>query len=691
LTRVCYLLFGLLLTAPAYAGGFDFAALQSLLQRGNAAGVDELIAALPFTLRSRYTLVFDSRSLQGATFRDPRVILYGPDAHLVVTFNGDSSQRGFQTVETMEFEPETREFRFRELQFPQHGSGSTAVSVSEVNPERCARCHGTPARPLWDTHPLWPGAYGEHYGGGLSAAESAGLTSFLAQQPQHPRYRNLLNIKRFAEPATFRETAARRYSGTQEEPPNAELANLLTQLQFQSITRNLARQARFPLFQYALLGISENACGPVEDFYPSALWRAQRSRFQEFARATTVANSRQSQLKDLRAVIDMQRHAAGQSTAAADNLAGLRYVTETGLGISTRGWSLALEAGTYDFTLSPFAMVNVRDALLAEVASHDERVRELSLYATSSDGDRYCNYLKRRSRAALQEASTELNTPLAPAPASPAATASPAAAAAPAPTAPPVAAATTAAERHPSPPGALTQCINCHESGAAPLHPFSRPELLQKELRAHSSPHGTLLDEIRFRLSPDAGARGMPLGMILPENEKQTLLDYFAALASSAMPYTSQLEQLPDDWRDDSGQSFQLGNLRGQRLVLTMAYASCHRICPLTMQRLQELQAGFDSRGTNAQFVIVGYDPEADDPATWHQYRQTRHLTRGNWHFLVGNRAAVEQTARQLGFPFWRYDQHVMHESRIVYFNEQGAVVEPGTAVPPHQSASVSQ
>jgi cytochrome oxidase Cu insertion factor (SCO1/SenC/PrrC family) len=89
--------------------------------------------------------------------------------------------------------------------------------------------------------------------------------------------------------------------------------------------------------------------------------------------------------------------------------------------------------------------------------------------------------------------------------------------------------------------------------------------------------------------------------------------------------------------------------------------------------------------------VIVGYDPEADDPATWHQYRQTRHLTRGNWHFLVGSRAAVEQTARQLGFPFWRYDQHVMHESRIVYFNEQGAVVEPGTAVPPHQSASVSQ
>jgi hypothetical protein len=611
LTRVCHLLLALLLAAPVHAGGFDFEALRSLLQRGNGASVDELIASLPFTLRSRYALVFDSRSLQGATFKDPRVILYGPDARLVVTFNGDSSQRGFQTVETMEFQPETQEFRFRELQFPERGSGSAAVVVSEVNPERCARCHGIPARPIWDTHPLWPGAYGEHYGGGISAAESAGLASFLAQQPQNPRYRNLLNIKRFAEQATFRETAARRYTGTQEEPPNAELSILLTQLQFQSITRNLARQSRFPLFQYALLGISENACGPVEDFYPISLWRTQSSRFQAFARASTLANSRQSQLKDWRAVIDMRRSTAAQSASVANNLAGLRYVTETGLGISTRGWSLALEAGTYDFTLSPFSILNLRDALLAEVGSHDEKVRELSLYATSSDGDRYCNYLKRRSRMALQEASAELSTPTGLPPAA------------------------TAAEKPPV-PEALTQCINCHETGAAPLHPFSRPELLQKELRAQSSPHGTLLDEIRFRLSPAAGARSMPLGTSLPDTEKQTLLDYFAALASAAMPATTQLEKLPADWRDDTGQSFDLGNLRGHFLVLTMAYASCHRICPLTMQRLQELQRAFDNSGTNVEFVIVGYDPEADDPATWHQYRQTRHLIAATGTFWSG-------------------------------------------------------
>ena len=498
-----------LLATPVSATGFDFATFQSLLQQSNATSVDELIAALPFTLRSRYALVFDSRSLQGATLIDPRVILYGPDARFVATFNGDPSQRGFQTVETMEFEPEASEFRFRELRFQEKGSGSAAVVVSEVNPERCARCHGTPARPIWDTYPLWPGAYGEHYGHGLSATESAGLASFLAQQPAHPRYRNLLNAKRFAERATFRETAGRRYAGTQEEPPNAQLSQLLTQLQIQSITRNLARQPRFPLFEYALLGTSEGSCGPVEDFYPDALWRVQRSRFQAFVRATALANSRQWQLKDSRTAVDGAVHTTARNVPRDNNLVGLRYVTETGLGTSTRSWSLALETGTYDFTSSPFSLLAMRDALLAEVASHDEKVRELSQFATSSDGDRYCSYLKRRSRAALQDSTAEPDPPSGPAPA------------------------TATAETLPV-PAALTQCIGCHETGAAPLHPFSRPDLLRVELRAGSSPHGTLLDEIRFRLSPAAGARSMPLGLLLPSTDVQQLQDYFAALASSA-------------------------------------------------------------------------------------------------------------------------------------------------------------
>jgi len=168
-----------------------------------------------------------------------------------------------------------------------------------------------------------------------------------------------------------------------------------------------------------------------------------------------------------------------------------------------------------------------------------------------------------------------------------------------------------------------------------------------------------------------------------PQRPIQRLLQLSAALLVmvaflSVTPLraaTLHLAQLPGAWVDDRGQPFDLHALQGRALVVTMAYANCHRVCPTTMAHLQQLQRDFDSRGISAEFLVIGYDPDSDDAATWHQYRRTRHLNRDNWHFLVGTRTAVEQMARQLGFDFWKYDQHVIHDSRIVYFDARGALV----------------
>jgi cytochrome oxidase Cu insertion factor (SCO1/SenC/PrrC family) len=146
-------------------------------------------------------------------------------------------------------------------------------------------------------------------------------------------------------------------------------------------------------------------------------------------------------------------------------------------------------------------------------------------------------------------------------------------------------------------------------------------------------------------------------------------------IAPACASATGLAELLPT-WRDDRGQPFDLRTLQGHAVVLTMAYATCHRVCPLTLRRLQQMQRDFDRRGTSAEFLVIGYDPERDDATAWRQYRETRHLMRSNWHFLIGTRAAVEQTARQLGFEFWKYDEHVMHDTRILYFDEHGTLVE---------------
>ena len=134
----------------------------------------------------------------------------------------------------------------------------------------------------------------------------------------------------------------------------------------------------------------------------------------------------------------------------------------------------------------------------------------------------------------------------------------------------------------------------------------------------------------------------------------------------------ARLEQLPQHWRDDQGRALALTDLLGHRVFLSMAYTRCHKICPATMSELQRVQKLLDGRGEQASFVIVGYDPDNDDPESWRQYRANRRLGRGNWHFLTGTPQQTRQLARQLGFDFWTYDTHVMHDPRIVVFDRLG-------------------
>ena len=152
------------------------------------------------------------------------------------------------------------------------------------------------------------------------------------------------------------------------------------------------------------------------------------------------------------------------------------------------------------------------------------------------------------------------------------------------------------------------------------------------------------------------------------------VLLFLSDAAGQAMPSASgtTLSRLPPNWRDDHGETLRLQALKGALIFVTMAYTSCHRICPMTMARLAELQRDLDARGTSAEFVIVSYDPRNDDPAAWRRYRTSHGLLRGNWHFVSGTLPDTERLASELGFEFWRDGDHVMHDYRIVALGRDG-------------------
>lgn len=154
---------------------WTFERLKTTLRQSRASTVAELIQAIDIAdpgFFDRWAAFHDSKSLQRASFRDPRVIAFSNDGGLMLTFNGDPSKKGYAVVEVMEFDPQ-KGYEFREIHFPGEGSARSFTereveeelgyaTVSKANPAECLLCHGAISpRPVWDAYFLWPGAYGK--------------------------------------------------------------------------------------------------------------------------------------------------------------------------------------------------------------------------------------------------------------------------------------------------------------------------------------------------------------------------------------------------------------------------------------------------------------------------------------------------------------------------------------------------
>lgn len=136
----------------------------------------------------------------------------------------------------------------------------------------------------------------------------------------------------------------------------------------------------------------------------------------------------------------------------------------------------------------------------------------------------------------------------------------------------------------------------------------------------------------------------------------------------------SPLYQLPVTWTDDKGKTVSLANWKGKTVVMSMAYSTCRKFCPLTLARLLEIQKLYNSRRVDAEFIIISYDPINDTWQNWAEYRKTHNLYRDNWHFLTGNQESTKTISQMLGMDYWLYDEHVMHNFKIVRLNARGDI-----------------
>lgn len=211
---------------------------------------------------SRYALVYASGSRQHSTVDEPRVILFGDTAKVILTFNAQNKSRlGHGVIEIANFNEDDKTFQFREVNFKADGEESklekneieienAALTISVADPLVCMDCHSNfsgQMHPIWDTYPLWPGVFGSNdedvsFSSQTDAGdpEKFGWSRFSRSKAKKARY-NLLR--------PFENNSAQDIPG-----PNESLNIALGILNAQRIANWVATTKSLEPFRYAMLG-----------------------------------------------------------------------------------------------------------------------------------------------------------------------------------------------------------------------------------------------------------------------------------------------------------------------------------------------------------------------------------------------------------------------------------------------------
>ena len=149
------------------------------------------------------------------------------------------------------------------------------------------------------------------------------------------------------------------------------------------------------------------------------------------------------------------------------------------------------------------------------------------------------------------------------------------------------------------------------------------------------------------------------------------------ALPADAPLPGASLYHLDSSWTDHRGRPFDLSDLRGAPVVVTMIYASCETACPVLVR---DVARTFEALPPEAQddvnVLVVSFDPERDAPERLGRYVVAAGLEHPSWRFSVGDAHATRALAALLGV---RYrpagDGMFSHTNLIAVLDADGRLV----------------
>ncbi len=108
-------------------------------------------------------------------------------------------------------------------------------------------------------------------------------------------------------------------------------------------------------------------------------------------------------------------------------------------------------------------------------------------------------------------------------------------------------------------------------------------------------------------------------------------------------------------WTNQDGKSAVLASLRGEPVVIAMAYTSCKDICPLIVANMVSIEKHAKAKSlTKVRFAFFSLDSAIDTPERLRAYADEHGLDPTQWTLYHGDDHAVRELAAALGVRYRR-------------------------------------
>lgn len=156
------------------------------------------------------------------------------------------------------------------------------------------------------------------------------------------------------------------------------------------------------------------------------------------------------------------------------------------------------------------------------------------------------------------------------------------------------------------------------------------------------------------------------------------------AFADAPLPGAS-LYHLTGRWTDQDGHEISLAALRGEPVVLAMAYTRCKEMCPMTVLSMQRIERDwYKSSAHPVRFAFFSFDWANDKPALLKSYGEARGVDFAHWGLYQGQESAVRELAAALGIGFLREENgDFSHGYALSVLDEEGVLAYQQTGLQP--------